>query len=237
MTEWIKIVLLAAIAGGVGYIGYQNHQDNQDLSRKLAQVSKKLDGVGRGQDGGEEVPTTGLDVAPHLVESDPSWGPKDAEVVVVEFSDFQCPFCRHFTNDTNEKLHSTYGDKIRYVFKNLPLKSIHPHALGAAIAGQCAQEQGKFWEYYHKLFENQRNLDADKLVDYAVAIGLNKSKFTTCVARKDVAEKIESDIQAAIKLGVNGTPGFVIAGTKLSGAQPFENFKAEIDKALAEASK
>lgn len=235
MTEWIKIALLAAIAAGVGYYGNRNHQDNEELSRKLSQVAKKLDGVGRGQGGGDEAPTTGLDVAPHLVDSDPSWGPKDAAVVVVEFSDFQCPFCKRFANDTSQKLQDAYGDKIRYVFKNLPLKSIHPHALGAAIASQCAHEQGKFWEYYHKLFDNQRNLDADKLVDYAAELGLNKGKFTSCVARRDVADKVEADIQAAVKLGVNGTPGFIIAGTKLSGAQPFDNFKAEIDKALAEA--
>ena len=236
MTEWIKIVLLAAIAGGVGYMGYQNHEDNQDLSRKLTQVTKKLDGM-RAQGGGEEAPTTDLDVTPYLSDTDASWGPKDAAVVVVEFSDFQCPFCRRFADDTSAKIREAYGDKIRYVFKNLPLKSIHPHALGAALAGQCAQEQGKFWEYYHKLFENQRNLDADKLADYAEAVGINKGKFTACVARKDIADKIEADIQGAIKLGVNGTPGFIIAGTKLSGAQPFENFKAEIDKALAEAKK
>lgn len=236
-TELIKIVLLAAMAGGVianTYLAHQDSTETQAELRRVVKAVKEIEVAGGGGGQRDEKPSTGLEPEKFFSDTDPAWGPKDARVVIVEYSDFQCPFCKRFAQQTAEKIRSKYEDKVRFVFKHLPLKSIHPHAMGAAVAAQCANEQGKFWEYYQTLFANQTNLDTDALASYAGTAKLDTKAFGECVQRKDIADKVERDIQSAIELGVTGTPGFIIAGTKLSGAQPFEVFDRAISQALEE---
>jgi protein-disulfide isomerase len=161
----------------------------------------------------------------------PIRGGKDAKITIVEFSDFQCPFCSR-VNPTLAQINQTYGDKVRVAFKHLPLR-IHPDAPAAHAAAEAAHRQGKFWEMHDKIFANQRDLKPEKFRDYAKESGLDVVKFDKDVASPDVKKKIDADSQEADKLGVSGTPAFFINGRYLSGAQPFEAFKKMIDEELA----
>jgi protein-disulfide isomerase len=163
--------------------------------------------------------------------SAPIRGGKDAQVTIVEFSDFQCPFCSR-VNPTLAQINQTYGDKVKVAFKHLPLR-IHPDAPAAHAAAESAHRQGKFWEMHDKIFANQREIKPDKLREYAKEIGLDLEKFDKDVVSPDVKKRVDSDSQEADKLGVSGTPAFFINGRYLSGAQPFESFKKLIDEELA----
>ena len=161
----------------------------------------------------------------------PARGLDSAKVSIVEFSDFQCPFCGR-VNPTLERIQKEYGDSVRIVFKHLPL-SIHSKAPAAHAAAEAAHRQGKFWEMHDRIFANQRALEADVLEGYAQAIGLDMDQYRKDIASPDVKKRIEADTSEARKLGVTGTPGFFLNGRFLSGAQPFERFKAMIDEELA----
>jgi len=158
-------------------------------------------------------------------------GGAKAPITIIEFSDYQCPFCKRAEDSVN-KVMQTYGDKIRLVYRNYPLP-MHPMARPAAEAAACANAQGKFWEYHAKLFDNQAGLSDDKFKQLAKDVGLDSAKFDECLAKKPYADKIDQDTADGNKVGVNGTPAFFINGRMLSGAQPFEKFKEVIDAELA----
>ncbi len=161
----------------------------------------------------------------------PARGPVNAPVEIVEFSDFQCPFCFR-AHPTVQRVLTTYGNKIRFVYRNYPLPS-HPDARPAAEAAQCANEQGKFWEYHDRLFADQSKLDDDDLKASAAALGMDAAKFNACVDSHKYKAAIDADLQAGNEAGVNGTPAFFINGRMLSGAQPYDEFKKVIDEELA----
>lgn len=172
--------------------------------------------------------------------NDPMLGNPKAKVTIVEFSDFQCPYCRTFFEDTYGKLKKEYIDtgKVRLVFRNFPL-SFHSMAKPAALAAQCAQEQNKFWQYHDALFVEQAkkgqgtiSFSATDLKTWAQGIGLNIQQFSQCLDSQKYSAKIDADIAAAGTAGVNGTPSFFINGQLLVGAQPYSEFKALIDDAL-----
>lgn len=163
----------------------------------------------------------------------PSWGPADAKVTLVEFSDFECPYCGRFNRDTYDLIRQQYGDSIRYVFKHLPLTQIHPNAERASMAAECANEQGKFWEYHSILFQNQTNLSAEALVGYAQTVGVaDQAKFNECLQTEKYLSKVQADMNEGFNLGIGGTPTFFINGIALVGAQPFSVFRNAIDNAL-----
>ncbi|MBW2288969.1 MAG: thioredoxin domain-containing protein [Deltaproteobacteria bacterium] len=157
-------------------------------------------------------------------------GPVSAPVTVVEFSDFQCPFCSRVTPTLNQ-IEKTYGKDVRIVFKHLPLQ-MHSKAPAAHAAAEAAHRQGKFWEMHDKIFANQRELTEAKYAEYAAELGLDVEKFKKDSASADVKKKVDADAKEAAALGVTGTPGFFINGLFLSGARPFDSFKAVIDKEL-----
>ena len=165
----------------------------------------------------------------------PEKGGKNAAVTIIEFSDYECPFCKR-AEDVVDQVMSTYGDKVKVVFRDFPLP-FHANARPAAEAANCAASQGKFWEYHGKLFDNQAALTPDKLNGYAAEVGLDQQKFSECLAQKPHAAAIDKDIEDGQKVGVSGTPAFFINGRMLSGAQPFEKFKELIDEELAAAGK
>jgi protein-disulfide isomerase len=170
--------------------------------------------------------------------NNPSKGPAGAPVTVVEFSDFQCPFCARVT-PTLKKLEEAYAGKIRIVFRDLPLLSIHKNAAVAAEAAACANEQGKFWDMHDRLFANQAKLTAPELKEHAAALGLDTAAFNTCLDSGKYTAEWRKDSEEANRLGLSGTPAFFINGRLLSGAQPYEAFAQVIDEelALAEAKK
>jgi protein-disulfide isomerase len=161
----------------------------------------------------------------------PERGGAKAPITIVEFSDYQCPFCKR-GEDSAQKVFDTYGDKVRIVFRNYPLP-FHERARPAAEASLCANAQGKFWEYNKKLFANQNALADDNLKQYAKDLGLDTAKFDECYAKKPYSADIDKDLADGVAAGVNGTPAFFINGRSLSGAQPFEKFKEIIDEELA----
>ena len=169
----------------------------------------------------------------------PQKGPDEAKVTIVEWSDFQCPFCGRVM-PTMKQIESTYGSDVRVLFKHNPL-SFHPNAPFAAQAAIAAQKQGKFWEMHDKLFEanNSQKPDAlakDKVEQMAKDIGLDFTRFQRDVDAPETAEQIRADQAQASKLGANGTPHFFVNGARVSGAMPFESFKTVIDAQLKRAN-
>ncbi len=175
-----------------------------------------------------------IDLPPPRVEvaaTGPARGPTDAKVTIVEFSDFQCPYCGA-AYTTVEQLMQQYAGKVKLVFRQFPLP-IHPQAEKAAEASLCAQDQGKFWEFYDLLFKNQKKLDVSDLKTYAASAGLDAAKFATCLDGGEKKKQVDLDLEAGQAAGVNGTPAFFINGVFLNGAMPIEEFKKVIDPELA----
>lgn len=161
----------------------------------------------------------------------PARGPKDAPITIVEFSDFECPYCGA-AHDTVEQVMSTYAGKVRLVYRQFPL-SFHPHAAKAAEASLCAADQGKFWEYHDVLFKNQKKLEPTDLKAHATEVGIDSQKFGQCLDSGDKKKAVDADQQAGLQAGVGGTPAFFINGIFLNGAQPIDEFKKVIDGELA----
>ena len=162
----------------------------------------------------------------------PSRGPATAPVTIVEFSDFECPYCSR-AEETVSEVMRVYGDKIRLVFRDLPLPN-HQNAPKAAEAAHCAGEQGKYWEMHAKLFANQRALEVPSLKGYAKDLKLDQAKFDKCLDTGATAAIVEASKKAGAEAGVNGTPAFFVNGVLISGAQPFDAFKEVIDAELAQ---
>ncbi|MBC7877420.1 MAG: DsbA family protein [Anaerolineales bacterium] len=165
-------------------------------------------------------------------EGYPSLGPDDAEIVVVEFSDFQCPYCRRFHDETYQALLDAYPGQIRFVYRNLPLTSIHPSAMPAAVASLCANDQNAYWDYHEKLFSSE-TLDEVTYIQYATELGLDVETFTACLSSGKHDAFIEEDMNFALDLGVQSTPTFFVNGLAVVGAQPLTSFQQIIDKELA----
>ncbi len=180
------------------------------------------------------------------MDDDPMKGDPDAEVTVIEFSDFQCPFCSRFYTQTLSQLEENYIDtgKINFVYRDLPLDNLHPNARPAHIAAECADEQGKFWDYHDILFEKQSQWQRlpsaelqTTLSQYASDLGLQTVNFESCLESEDIADEVNRDALAAASLGITGTPSFFIGNeedgfVKLVGAQPFTAFQSIIDDKL-----
>ncbi len=161
-----------------------------------------------------------------------SIGPDDAPITIVEFSDYECPFCRRWHQEVYEPLLAAYPGKIKLVYRNLPLTSIHPDAMAAAEAAMCAGEQDAYWPYHEKLFGSE-SLGSQVYTKYAQELSLNMDKFQACVEDQKYKAAIEADSDFAVNLGVRSTPTFFINGLAVVGAQPLDVFKQVIDKELA----
>lgn len=198
-----------------------------------------------GQPSGPDLSTLTMDIS-----GEPVRGDKNAKIVVIEFSDYQCPFCARFARDTAPLLDKEYVQtgKIKYIFRDLPLTSIHPNAFKAAEAAACAGEQNKFWEMHDRLYENSQKLALSDLPSHAESLGLDKTQFEQCLSTDKYAAKIREDIAEATRVGVTGTPAFFVAvidskTSKLKfvqlmkGAQPFTSFKAYLDGLIAEQNR
>lgn len=167
--------------------------------------------------------------------SGPSKGAVNAPIQLIEFSDFQCPYCLR-ARATVRKVLETYGDRIHFVYRHYPLPS-HPGARPAAEASECAAEQGKFWQYHDRLFDDPSRLSGTELKQQAAAVGVDMTRFNTCVDSRKYKAQVDADLKDGDEAGVNGTPAFFINGRMLSGAQPFEAFKRIIDEELERHAK
>ena len=167
-----------------------------------------------------------------LTSTDPSIGSASAPVTIVEFSDFQCPFCRQAA-PTLKQIREKYGDKVRVVWKDFPLTQIHPQAFKAGEAGHCAAEQGKFWEYHDRLFANQQALQPNDLKKHAADVGLDRAKFDACLDSSKYADRVREGVAQGARLGVNSTPTMYVNGRLVSGAQPYEVIASVIDEEMS----
>ena len=162
----------------------------------------------------------------------PVRGATDAPVTIVEFSDFECPFCKQ-THPTLKQLLERYPGKVRLAYRDFPLDSIHPQARRAAEAARCASDQGKFWEYHDVLFTQSPQLTLEDLRRYAGQVGLDITKFDGCLAAGVHKTTVQRDLDEGNRLGITGTPAFFINGRTLSGAQPLDAFTRLIEQELA----
>lgn len=209
------------------FIGFQEPIDLEELVSQVQAQSPQLD------DNSDQ--NTVVDVS---LDDDPSKGAMNATVVIVEFSDFECPYCSSFYMQTLPLIEEQYIDTglVRLVYRDFPLTSIHPNAQKAAEAAECADDQGKFWEMHDMLFENQNALTVASLKGYAKELGLDSVKFDSCLDSGEKTSEVTADLNEGIAYGITGTPGFFVNGRMVVGALPFSSFKQIIDEELAKAS-
>jgi protein-disulfide isomerase len=248
------VVFLTALlsgAAGLAETGSSDHAamrqevdalktDMETIKKQLGEIQKQL--AQRPGQAPQAGPVT------MSVGEGPSLGSEDAPVTIVEFSDYQCPFCKkHFTN-TLSALKTSYIDtgKVRYFFRDFPLDSIHPYARKAAEAAHCAGDQGKFWDMHDTMFKNQGALMQDNLRGFVRDMKLDLDAFNVCLDEGKYAKRVEADVAAGSAAGVTGTPGFFIGKTKkdgtmvattMKGAQPAAAFSQVIDRLLEEKEK
>jgi protein-disulfide isomerase len=161
----------------------------------------------------------------------PSLGPNDAPVTIIEFSDYQCPYCSR-AEPVIKQILERYPSEVRLVFRHFPLEQMHPQARGAAEAAACANEQGRFWDFHGKLFSPGAKFDAESLQQYASDLELDLEAFQTCVEERRFQADIETDIAEGRAAGISGTPGFFVNGILVKGARPLDDFVAIIEKEL-----
>jgi protein-disulfide isomerase len=177
-------------------------------------------------------------LTPPVGKRDHIQGPSSAAVTLVEYGDYQCPFCG-YVQPIIKKLQKHFGDQLRFVFRNFPQTRVHAYAERAAEAAEAAGAQGKFWEMHDYLYEHREALDAENLVRAADALGLDKVKFDKAVAERAYAGRVQQDLQSGIDSGVGGTPTVFINGVRNDDEDDFEIMKAKIEEAilLGKASK
>ena len=218
-----------------------------EMQKDLAEIKKMLEE-------GAKAPANHPQAAgfrPQTVSigTSPVKGNDDATVTIIEFSDYQCPFCARNYREVLPIIQKEYIDtgKVKYVMRENPLISIHPNATNASIAALCAKDQGKYWEMHDIMFDNQKQLGVDNLKSYADELGLDRSQFDPCLDNKEHAKSVSKDMASGAKMGVRGTPGFVLGLTDpsdpdkvdaqvfIKGAQGIDQFRASIDDLLESA--
>lgn len=176
--------------------------------------------------------TNGVQRVTVTTDGQPSLGPEDAPVTIVEFSDYQCPYCEQWYTQVYKQLLASYPGKIRFVYRDLPLP-MHPEAIPAAEAADCAGAQDAYWKYHDALFSGQYPLGRAAYEHYAADLGLDTAAFITCLDDHHYLAAVNANASYAANLGLNGTPSFFINGRELIGALPIEQFKTVIDEELA----
>jgi protein-disulfide isomerase len=183
--------------------------------------------VTAGNDEGQQVVRYDVPIA-----GNPVLGPEDAPITLIEFSDYECPFCKRWHDETFDRLMEAFPGQIRFVYRDFPLTNIHPNAAPAAEAANCAHEQGQFWDFHRMLFSTS-TLNAQTYLGYAAELDLDMEAFEECVSTRRYQDEVIADLEWAVNLGISSTPTFFINGIALVGAQPFDVFYEVISKELA----
>jgi protein-disulfide isomerase len=166
-------------------------------------------------------------------DDDPVFGPEDAPITIIEFSDYECPYCRKWHIEVWPRLQEAYPDQIRLVYRDFPLTNIHENATPAASAANCARDQDRFWEFNEMLFSMENALNRSGYQAYAEELALDMVAFTECLDSGRYNDEVMADFEFAANLGVNSTPTFFVNGIPVVGAQPFDKFSQLIDQELA----
>ena len=232
-SHFYSVLTVLAFAAGVllGYVVW-----GMDLTENVAGAaqSPQTAAQARGPVAEAPVATSEPEYVRYDVPSDGFYatGPEDAPITIIEFSDYQCPFCRRWHQEVYQPLLAAYPGKIKLVYRHLPLTSIHPDAFPAAEAAMCAGEQNAYWQYHEKLFASEL-LGTEVYKQYAQELGLDMTTFEACITDHKYQQAIQEDSDFAVNLGVRSTPTFFVNGLAIVGAQPLEVFKQVIDKELA----
>jgi protein-disulfide isomerase len=239
------VALVAVVAVAAFFAGsYFSNLDSDTVTQsELNDAISKLESkIGSAQ----QAPSQPPQPVKISLDNDPIRGDPNAPITIVEFSDFQCPFCARFHVQTLPLIMEEYIDtgKVNLVYRDFPIQSIHPNALPAAVAAECANEQGKYWEYHDTLFEKQSGwsrLDSNTALatfsQYATDIDLEQQQFDSCLGSGKYLEEVQGDLSDGRDYDITGTPGFFIGNeeigfVKLNGAQPFDSFQRIIDAQL-----
>jgi protein-disulfide isomerase len=166
------------------------------------------------------------------VDDDPSLGPGDAPVTIIMFSDYQCVYCQKWYAEVFTPLLENYPGKIRFVYRDFPLSTIHPSATTAAEAADCAGDQNKYWDFFNVVFNGTEKLSEQSIQTYAAAINLNMESFNQCLSSHKYKNEVEADFSYAAGLGVQSTPTFFVNGLAVIGAQPYQVFSSLVEQEL-----
>lgn len=227
---------LSILVGAV-LIAFSIVYSSGKFSRPAPTTAQKTTGAATGATN----PVAAAPVVNVSADDDPALGRDGAKVVMIEFSDFQCPFCRKFWRESFGQIKQNYIDtgKVKFVYRDFPLTSLHPSSEVSAEAGSCANEQGKFWEMHDKIFVEQEKLgqgtvqfSSADLKKWAGEIGLNSRQFNSCLDTGKYKSEVEKDLSDGTTAGVQGTPTFFVNGKVIPGAVPYATIKQTIDDAL-----
>ncbi|MBU1178666.1 DsbA family protein [Patescibacteria group bacterium] len=221
---WVPVAIVLAGAIVAGAVVYSGNIDNSSSPELTGSAEEALPEP-------PSPPEPGTEEFEVSVDDDAVKGSKDAKVQIVEFSDYECPYCQK-NSETIKKIAEKYGDQVAIVFRDFPL-DFHANAQKAAEAAECAGEQNMYWEYHDQLFANQESLDVASLKKYAKEIKLKTSVFDKCLDSGQQAEEIKKDVQDGVEIEVTGTPATFINGRKIGGAYPYEAFEKIIEEELA----
>ena len=237
----VIVVSMIAVFFAGSYISLKSDQiTKSELNETIAKLESK---ILKSQQTDEQAKVQPITVS---IDDDPVRGNQDAPITIVEFSDFQCPFCARFQIQTLPLILEQYVEtgKVKFVYRDFPIQNSHPNAMPAAAASECAHEQNKYWEYHDILFENQGVWNKVEITsaitvfkEFAIELDLNQDQFNNCLDSGKYIEEINNDLKDGRNYGITGTPGFFIGNeetgfVKLNGAQPFEAFKSIIDSQL-----
>ncbi|VVB58538.1 Thioredoxin [Candidatus Anstonella stagnisolia] len=230
----IAVILAALLVSATIYIAAGNLTDALAKKNFAVTVQQAAAAAAPAVAAGNNAPAAAPAPAPVNIDVTgfPFRGGANAKVLIVEYSDFQCPFCER-VNPTVSQILSTYGNDVKLVYKNFPLEQLHPNAEKAAEASECARDQGKFWEMHDAMFADQNKLGVADLKATAATLGMDAAKFNACLDGGQKASVVSAEAQEGADNGVQGTPTFYINGVQVVGAQPFSAFKSAIDAALA----
>lgn len=236
----ISVTIVSAFFGGY-VVGEQTAEPREVIVRETVQNAQS------------PIQTTPDPSVPQIIrnvslDDDPMKGTPNAPITIVEFSDFQCPFCGRFYSDTLPLIEKNYIDsgKVNFVYRDFPIQSIHPNAVPTALAAECADDQGMFWEMHDVIFENKSTWEKlegvnflNEFEQYAIALGLNIEEFSECLESNKHLGEIQNDLNDGRTYGVAGTPGFFVGNdksgyVKVSGAKPYPVFADIIDRMLAQ---
>lgn len=242
----VSVSIIAAFMGGYT-VGVQSSQPTDILIDKINNITTNMQK--------SSLPTTQKQMGPQIIkisaDDDPMKGNPDAPITIIEFSDFQCPFCAKFHETTLPLLEKNYitTGKVNFVYRDFPIESIHPNAVPAALAAECADDQGKFWMIHSMIFDTLRiwqDMESTKAAnlfrDFAIELDVNADEFDSCMSSGKYLNEIRGDLDDGRAYGVTGTPGFFVGNeeigfTKLIGAQPFSSFQKVIDGQLNQIEK
>jgi protein-disulfide isomerase len=213
---WAVILpIVFALGLGTGYVVWGKNSASTEPGSAVVQVPESVTRY--------NIPTDG----------DPSIGAENAKITIIEFSDYQCPYCKRWNDEVFDRLLQEYPDDVRFVYRDFPLTSIHPEAFPAAEAANCAGEQGDYWQYHRALFSEKYGLGQSAYEKYAAELSLDTNAFAQCLSENRYSDEITADMNFAADLGISSTPTFFVNGIALVGAQPYDVFKQVIDLELA----